>query len=410
MKGGAASSVAHHWGLDPEIAFLNHGSFGACPQPVLERQCEWRARMERQPVQFFVRDLESLLDRARAELAAFLGCDAEDLAFVPNATTGVNAVLRSLELDPDDELLTTNHAYNACRNALTFVAQRARARVVVAAVPFPLARADEVVEAVLAAVTPRTRLALVDYVTSPTGLVWPVEPLVAALAERGIDVLVDAAHAPGMVPVNLRALGAAYCSGNCHKWLCAPKGAGFLHVRRDKQAGVRPTSISHGANVVRTDRSRFLLEFDWTGSIDPSPYLCVPDALRFMGTLLPGGWAELMDRNRRLALDARRSVCDALGAVPPCPDDMIGTLAAIPITDGDPTPPSPLYADPLQDALLQEYRIEIPVIPWPAAPKRLVRLSAQVYNCAQDYVRLGDALRNLLQRRRPATGSPISRA
>ena len=395
--GPPAAPVAQHWGLDPGVIFLNHGSFGACPRPVLERQLWWRERMERQPVQFFVRDLESLLDAARAELAAFLGTGAEDLALVPNATTGVNAVLRSLELQPGDELLTTNHSYNACRNALAFVARRAGAGVVVATVPFPLAEASEVVDAVLTAVTRRTRLALVDHVTSPTGLVWPIERLVRALAERGVDTLVDGAHAPGMVSLNLRALDAAYYTGNCHKWLCAPKGAGFLRVRRDKQAAVRPTTISHGANAARTDRSRFLLEFDWTGSIDPSAYLCVPDAIRFMNGLLPGGWPELMARNRRLALGARRTVCGALGVPIPAPDDMIGALAAIPIADGDPTPPSsPLYADPLQDVLLERHRIEIPVIPWPTPPQRLVRLSAQIYNRPEHYEVLGTALRDLL--------------
>jgi len=393
-----ASSAASHWGLDPEITFLNHGSFGACPRPVLERQREWRARMERQPVQFFIRDYGRLLDEARAALAAFLGADPADLAFVPNATTGVNAVLRSLDLQAGDELLTTDHGYNACRNALAFVAQKAHARVVVARVPFPLASAHDVVTAVLTAVTPRTRLALLDHVTSPTGLVWPMDRLVDALGARGIDVLVDGAHAPGMVPVDLQALGAAYYTGNCHKWLCAPKGAGFLHVRPDRQAGVRPTTISHGANIARTDRSRFRLEFDWTGTIDPSAYLCVPEAIQFLGGLLSGGWPDLMRRNRALALEARCRVGAALGIPLPCPDEMIGALAAVPITDSDSTTStSPFDTDPLQDRLLERHRIEIPVIPWPAAPKRLVRLSAQIYNQPRDYERLAEALRDLLE-------------
>jgi len=383
------SGRSDFWTLDPAVVFLNHGSFGACPRPVLEEQQRLRARIERQPVQFFVRDLEGLLDAARGELAPFLGADAEDLVFVPNVTTGVNAVLRSLRFEPGDELLTTDHAYNACRNVAEFVAERSGARVVVARVPFPLDSPDQVVDAVLAAVTPRTRLALLEHVTSPTGLVFPIERLVGALAERGIETLVDGAHAPGMLPLRIRDIGAAYYTGNCHKWLCAPKGAGFLHVRRDRQADVRPVAISHGANSSRTDRSRFLLEFDWVGTIDPTAYLSVPAALRTMGSLHPGGWQDLRERNRRLALDARRRLCRALGIPSPAPDGMIASLAAVPIPDGSAEPPTP---DPLQDLLLSRFGIEVPVIPWPRPPRRLVRVTAQAYNTAGDYDRLAEAL------------------
>ena len=390
------SGLAHFWTLDPAVTFLNHGSFGACPRAVLAAQQRLRERLERQPVQFLGRDLEALLDEARRALATFLGADPEGLVFVPNATTAVNAVLRSLALAPGDQLLVTDHAYNACRNALDFVAGAAQAEVVVAPVPFPLASAEAVVEAVLVRVGPRTRLALVHHVTSPTGLVLPIERLVLALTARGVDTLVDGAHAPGMLPLDLGALGAAYYAGNCHKWLCAPKGAGFLHVRPDRRDGVRPVVISHGANSPRTDRSRLLLEFDWTGSDDPTPYLCVPEALRFLGALVPGGWPELMARNRSLALEARRILCDALAVEPPAPEEMIGTLAAVPLPDGSGAPHrSPLYVDPLQDVLLERYGIEVPIVPWPAPPKRLVRVSCQAYNAREDYERLATALGEL---------------
>ena len=384
------------WVLDPAVVFLNHGSFGACPRPVLDRQAALREEMERQPVEFFVRRLPELWDAARRRLAGFLGADAEDLAAVPNATTGFNAVLRSLDLAPGDELLTTDHAYHAAANALAFVAERAGARVVVAAIPFPLASLDDAVEPLLAAVTAKTRLALIDHVTSPTGLVLPLERLAVELAARGVEVLVDGAHAPGMLPLDLAALGRAgvtWYTGNLHKWVCAPKGAGFLWVRADRRDAVRPLAISHGADVRRAGRSRFHDEFDWTGTDDPTPFLAVPAALDCVGSLVPGGWPEVRRRNRELALAGRRVLCTALGHDEPAPAEMIGSLAAVPIADGSPEPPaSALYADPLQQALLADYGIEVPIVPWPAPPHRLVRLSAQLYNRRDDYRRLADAL------------------
>jgi isopenicillin-N epimerase len=376
------------WGLDPEVTFLNHGSFGACPRAVLDVQRRWIARMEREPVLFLSRELEGHLATARAELAAFVGADADDLAFVPNATGGVNTVLRSLVFDAGDELLVTDHGYNACRNACEAVAARAGARVVVAAVPFPVESPDQVVAAVLERVTPRTRLAILDHVTSPTGLVFPIERLVADLAARGVDTLVDGAHAPGMVPLDLRALGAAYYTGNGHKWLCAPKGAAFLFVRRDRQAAIRPLIVSHGANSPRTDRSRFRLEFDWTGTGDPSPQLCLPESIRQVGALLPGGWPAVMARNHALACAARRRLCAALGVPPPCPETMLGSLASVPIPDG--------LREPLHLALFEKHRIEVPVMAWPAVPRRILRVSAQLYNEMADYERLAEALPALL--------------
>lgn len=382
------------WPLDPAVIFLNHGSFGSCPRPVLEFQRAIRDRLEREPVDFFVRELEALLDQTRTALADFLGAAADDLVFVPNATAGVNTVLRSLRFDPGDELLVTNHEYNACRNALEFVAGRARARVVTVDIPFPLQSADQIVEAVLDRAGPRTRLALLDHVTSQTGLILPLDRLVSQLAERGVDTLVDGAHAPGMLPLDLQRGGAAYYTGNCHKWLCAPKGAGFLHVRRDRQHLIHPLAISHGANSPRTDRSRFLIEFGWTGTWDPSAFLSVPEALRLVGSLVPGGWAAVMRRNRELALAGRRILCETLRIDPPCPDALIGSLASVPLPDGkDSQPPSsPLYADPLQETLRDEHGIEVPVIPWPAPPKRLLRISAQLYNSLPQYERLAAAL------------------
>jgi isopenicillin-N epimerase len=394
---GGGSALAVHWGLDPDVAYLNHGSFGACPTAVLEEQRRLRDRLERQPVQFLARDLEGLLDAARGELAAFLGAGADDLAFVPNATTGVNTVVRSLRYEPGDELLTTDHVYNACRNTLLW-AEGQGARVVIAPVPWPVSSADQVVESILSRASDKTRLALVDHVTSPTGLVFPIERIVQQLRARGVEALVDGAHAPGMVPLALDALGAAYYTGNCHKWLCAPKGAAFLHVRRDRQAGLRPYVISHGANSARTDRSRFRLEFDWGGTDDPTAYLCVPAAIRFLAALVPGGMPEVMRRNRALALHGRELICAAVGAAPPAPEEMIGSLAAVPLPPAPPPTEIKGYGHFIDElhVRLNQLGIEVPVWAFPKPPQRLIRISAQLYNAPGQYERLAAALREAL--------------
>lgn len=394
----SASSFRAHWSLDPDTIFLNHGSYGACPTEVLQVQSELRARLEAQPVRFFVREFEPLLDEARAALAAFLDADADDLAFVPNATAGVNTVLRSLRFEPGDELITTNHEYNASRNALDWAAGREGAKVIVARLPWPNPTPQAIVQAVLEQVTPRTRLLLIDHISSQTALIMPIQALVRAMREHGVETLVDGAHGPGQVPLSLRELGAGYYTGNCHKWLCAPKSVAFLHVRKDLQAGLKPTSVSHGHNSTRKDRSRFRLDFDWTGTMDPTPALCVPHALRVMGGLLPGGWPELMRDNHAKALAARRMLNERFGLAPHCPEDMVGAMATIGLPDGYPAAPlPPYYLDPLQDRLFHEWHIEVPVTAWPQAPQRHIRVSAQVYNTHTEYQRLAEALEALLR-------------
>jgi pimeloyl-ACP methyl ester carboxylesterase len=249
----APSPFAVHWDLDPAVTFLNHGSFGGCPRVVVAAQRAIQDELEREPVRFLHRELEQRLDVARDALCEVVDCDPQDLVFVRNATEGVNTVLRSLQFAPGDELLTIDHEYNATQNAMRFVAERSGARVVVAHVPFPIRDAQQVVDAVLAAVTPRTKLLVIDHITSPTGIVLPIERLVRELDARGIDTLIDGAHGPGMVPLSLRNLGAAYYTGNCHKWLFAPKGCGFLWARADRQEGIHPAVISHGYGQGFTD-------------------------------------------------------------------------------------------------------------------------------------------------------------
>ncbi len=385
-----------HWTLDPDTAFLNHGSFGACPSTVLAYQSELRARMERDPVRFLVDDLERMLDEARVDIGAFLGSRPENLAFVPNATMGVNSVVRSLALSPGDELLTTNHAYNACANVLRFVAERTGARVVVVPIPIPVSDADALVEPILGAITDRTRLVMLDAITSPTAIVFPYERIVREAQARGVDVLLDAAHCAGMVDLRLDDLAPAYATGNFHKWTCAPKGSGFLYVRPDRQHIVRPAIISHGANATRTDRSRYTLEFDWTGTADPTPFLCVSAALRDVGAMIPGGWPAIRARNRAMALAERARIVSALGLTPVASEDLIGSIVSFMLPDGA-LPPEPLSGnDPLHMTLQDRYGVQVPVFPWPAPPNRLFRMSTHLHTRPSDVSRLIEALREIL--------------
>lgn len=395
------------WRLDPAISYLNHGAFGAAPEPVLEAQRVWRDRMEAEPTRFFARDYEGLLDEARRAMTLFLGADAEDLAFVANATAGVSTVLASLRFAPGDELLTTDHEYNATLNALRAAAARDGASVVVARIPFPIRDPADAVDAVLGAVTNRTRFALLSHVTSPTALVLPVASIVRELDRRGIDTLVDGAHAPGMIQVNLGSLGAAWWVGNTHKWLCGPRSAAVLHVRADLRDRIRPLVTSHGANSPRTDRTPFRLAFDWTGTYDPSPILALPATLRYVGGLHEEGWAGLQAANAALARRGRDLVCAALEVPPPVPDKMLGAMAAIPLPT---VAPSAAAALRLQEALFEEERIEVPVLAWPVDGARtageppratLVRISAQRYNAPEEYAHLAEVLARRTRERSP---------
>ena len=383
--------LRRHWALDPAASFLNHGSFGACPTAVLAEQSRLRAQMESDPVKFLARDLWRRLDEALAKLGAFIGADAADLAFVTNATAAVNAVLRSLAFNPGDEILITDHAYEACAEAARYVAARSGARLVVAEVPFPVQSKTQVLDAVLKAAGPRVRLAMLDHVTSSTALVWPIKELIEKLRERGIDTLVDGAHAPGLLALDIDSLAPAYYAGNCHKWICAPKGAGFLYVRRDRQEGIAPPSVSHLSAWARKGKSGFRARFDWTGTYDPTAALSVPAAIDFVSSLLPGGWPAVMATNRELASRGRGILCAALGLEAPAPQDMLGAMAALLISGA-----ACDAIDPLQDALRREENIDVPIFRWGNPPRRVLRISAQLYNIEDEFRRLASALRSRL--------------
>ncbi len=386
------------WRLDPTVVQLNHGAYGACPVPVLEAQSALRERMEADPTRFFARDLDGLLAETRTAVGTFLDAEPEGLAFLPNATTAVSTILASLRFEPGDEL-TTSHEYNATLNALAEAARRDGAALVVAPVPFPIRDPGEALEAVLGAATRRTRLALVSHAASPTAVILPIREIVAGLEARGVDTLVDAAHAPGMVPFSVREIGAAYWTGNLHKWVCTPKSTAALSVREDRRGAIRPLVVSHGWNDLRADRPAYRKEFDWLGTVDLTAYLSIPAAIEAMGALMPGGWPALMAANHERAVAGQARLAAALGIPLPAPPGMIGAMAALPLPG---VPRSDEGAAALERSLATEERIEVPIPAWPVPAARpapgdppervLLRISAQRYNDAGDVEALVAAL------------------
>ena len=373
MAAPSPEELRREFVLDPEIAFLNHGSFGACPQPVFERYQGWQRELEREPVDFLDRRLPDLLASARTALAGYLGCPADDLAFVQNATTGVNLAARSLSLGPDDEVLTTDLEYGACDLAWEWVCRRAGARYVQAPIPLPLTDPSEVVEALFAHASERTRVVYVSHVTSSTGLVLPLEEIVARARALGLVTVVDGAHAPAQVPLDLATLGADYYGGNAHKWLSAPKGAGFLHVRPEHQDRVDAAIVSWGYR----EGNSFSERIEKQGTRDPAAWLTVPDAIRFQ---TEHNWDAVRDRSRRLAREARRELCNLLGTEPIAPDPMTAQMAAVRLSRPAPE---------LCEALFTRHRVEIPVT---GAEKDLLRLSVAGYTTRGEIDRLLAAL------------------
>lgn len=371
--------------------FLNHGSYGAATARVLGVQHAWRDRMDAEPVRFFTKELPKGLAYARRSLAEFLGCDTDGLVFQPNATIGVATALASVDLGEGDEVVVNRHEYASCLNEIERESRRRGFAVRVAEIPFPIRSSDEAYEAVMAAVSGRTRLVLLSWVTSATALVLPVERLVAELRRRGVISLVDAAHAPGQVEMNIAALGADYVTGNLHKWVCAPKGSGFLWIAPEHRERVEPLALSSRAAWVPEGGNRLHHVFDYVGTNDYTPWLAIPEALNELGSMLPGGWGELRERNRSMCLEARDIVCGAIGAEPPAPDDMIAHIASItlPPLKGEPPPD---WGDPLWLELQERHAIQVPVWTSSALGVRALRLSAQLYNTPEQFEYLARVL------------------
>ena len=361
-----------------DIIFLNHGSFGACPKPVFAAYQRWQLELERQPVDFLMRRREALMTNARQRLAAYVKADAGDLAFVSNATAGLSIALRSLPLDAGDEILTTTHEYGAVDRLLDFVARSSGATVRRCAVPLPWTGDAAFVEGFFAAASDKTKVIVISHITSPTALVLPAAEMCRQARERGILTIIDGAHAPGQIELDLNAIGADMYAGNCHKWLCAPKGSAFLHARRDHHTRIDPLVISHGMHA----EADYVERLGWTGTRDIAAWLSVADAIDFQHE---HDWKQVRADCHELARWTQAQLCGHFG-LPPLSQDRFAQMVTVLLP--------PCDAAPVKARLLDEYRIEIPL--GEMAGQSGVRASFQAYNSADDAAALVEALKILL--------------
>ena len=381
------------FGLDPEVLHINHGSFGAAPCAALAAQTEARSALEAATMRFMLRDWQGRLDAARARVAAFLGGDFEDMVMIPNPTSGVASIANSLAWQPGDRIIVTDHGYRACLNTMLRLGEARGIEVVTVKIPLPVRASSEVTDRLVAAIAaePRCRLALIDHITSPTGLVLDLLAIARRLAQAAphVRLIADCAHSPGQVELDLGALGDAgvsYAVAAMHKWTCSPKGSSILWARRDRRDELRPVITSHGETPGVGPANRFHARFDWSGSHDPTAYLATPAAIDDLAAR-GGGWPAIRARNHELVLAARDLLVERLGngATAIAPDDMHGSMAAIPIA-------LPVGAAPLSfQAQLLDDGIELPIVALPELGT-FIRISAHVYNRLADYDRLADVL------------------
>lgn len=382
------NALRQHFYLDPKVTFLNHGSFGATPKPVLEEYQTWQRRLEAQPVLFLARESRENFRAARKSLAAYLGAQPDNLVFIPNATFGVNIVARSLDLQPGDEVLTSNHEYGACENVWEFLGQRAGFQLIKQCIPLPLPSEDDMVEILWSGVSERTRLIFLSQITSPTAIHLPIERICRKAKGAGIPLLVDGAHAPGQIKLDLGSLGADFYTGNCHKWMMAPKGSAFLHIQPEYQDFIQPLVISWGwgENCPYESDSRLQSILEWWGTKDPAAYFSVPAAIRFQEE---HNWDEVRLNCREMLVSTLAKI-EELTGLPSiygeAQDNFVQVGGALLPVDTNPKE--------LQPWLYEKYQIEIPVIQW--GDQWLIRPSVQGYNTQEDLDLLVEALREYL--------------
>ncbi len=371
--------------LDPGIVYLNHGALGACPRPVFDEYQQWQYELERQPAKFVIQRIPELMAEARAALAAYLNVAANDVVYFPNPTTALNMAAKSLDLSPGDEILTTDHEYGAMDRTWRFICRKTGACYVHHPIPLPVTSHADFVETFWAGVTERTRVIFLSHITSATALTFPVQEICRRAREAGLLSIVDGAHAPGQIPLNLETLGADIYTGACHKWLCAPKGAAFLYARREVQEQLEPLVVSWGWESENPGRSQFVDYHERQGTRDPAAFLAVPAAIKFQAQ---HDWEAVRRRCRMLAQETRCRLNALTGLAPICPDttQWFTQMATIRLPD--------VALDELHRRLYDEFCIEVPLPRWNEQP--LIRVSFQAYNSQADVNALVTALTQLL--------------
>lgn len=388
MEYSPHSTLRNQFLLDPSVIYLNHGSFGATPSPVFESYQRWQRALENQPTEFLNRRAASLMETSRAALANYLGTSSENLAYVTNATTGLNIVARGLALRAGDEVLTTDHEYGALDRTWRFLAQKEGFTYINQPIPTPIHSTQEFIDCLWKGVSPRTRVIFISHITSPTALIFPVEEICRRAREQGILTVIDGAHVPGQIPLDLDALGADFYSGNLHKWLCAPKGSAFLYARGDWAAQIEPLIVSWGYESERPGPSRLVDYTEWQGTRDISAFLAVPEAITFQHKY---DWDSVRAYCHKLTVETVQAICELTQLEPlsPLTTDWIGQMASAPL-------PASVDVTALHDRLYSQFRIEIPVLVWNGL--KLIRCSFQGYNTPGEAQTLVAALKMCLSK------------
>lgn len=390
------NSYRELFGIENGFTALNHGSFGACPVEIINYQFELVRKMESLTTRFFTRIIKPLIAESMEILSSFVNAPANDIVFVRNATTAANAVINSMDFQKGDEIVTTNLIYGSCRNALDHAAQTKGAVIKKAAIPFPVKSENEITESILGLITKKTKLIFIDHVTSETAMIMPVKKICNEANRLGIDIFIDGAHAPGMIPLDISAINPTYYTGNCHKWICAPKGSAFLYVRPDRQENTIPPVISNYFRQGETANEKLHNSFDWSGTMDYTSHACVGKTIEYLRDNIDGGWNEIMKRNHELAITGRNIIAKELHLDQYLADELIGSMATIKLNSTAVIDPS-TGLDIIQIELLDKYNIETVITTLYPTKQRILRISAALYNNENDYELLAEALKMTLE-------------